>query len=251
MPEPAAGPKKDDPKTLGERVLDKAKDKAGDAALDWVLRWLLPIAIAAVAGGAAGAATSRIAPAVLVNTPSVAPLQTVPVMAAGSARLAVRSTPPGGRVTLDGRIVGQTPVARLDVDPGAHAVVVDLTGYAPYLGSVQLPAGGQSSVDAVLVPESEPPEPVTPAAPVRVPRAFAPPRRDCDGEGDNCRRHCDDAAFSCRASCQYCGGCVTSMTQEQCQSICSNCRQGCEQNERFCTSGCESQESSCRASLSR
>ncbi len=203
-----------------------------------------------------------------------------------TGHLEVTSVPGDGTVTVDGRLVGLTPIDRLDLDPGRHALVIEAFGYQPYAGTITIEAGGGASLEAHLAelgadtrssgqwrgsgshqarpvptpsaaaPGSTAPAP-TPSAKQPATSAkkkkksrprddYEPPARDCSGERSSCRSACDDAEFSCTSRCQYCGSCVTSMTWDECNRICNTCKQGCEQNLKFCESSCENRYDSCR-----
>ncbi len=65
-------------------------------------------------------------------------------------RLAVSSSPPGGTVFVDGRVVGIAPV-RIKVRPtGTHLVRVELDGYVPDARLVEVDARSVASFDAKL-----------------------------------------------------------------------------------------------------
>lgn len=263
----------------------QAKAQGGDllrgAVVEVVLRWLLPIALAAVVvggavGGVIGHMTARRAVVEIVG-PRDPDKPTVP----GMGRLEVSSTPPGAQVVVDGRLVGVTPIPRVDLDPGRHAVVLNLAGYDPYTGAIAIEAGKAASLEAVLAQaiasgsgaagaggggggsakdstagakddtgEAEAQSASEVEKPKKKARAAPPPRprRDCSGERSTCRSHCDDAEWSCGTRCQYCGSCVSSMTWEQCNNICNTCKQGCKQNLEFCKSTCESNYDICEDS---
>lgn len=57
------------------------------------------------------------------------------------ARVAFAGAPPGARVSVDGRDVGTTPLAPLQVSPGRHAILVIKPGYRPYACDVLLGRG--------------------------------------------------------------------------------------------------------------
>lgn len=56
--------------------------------------------------------------------------------------ISVISQPPGGRVTLDGRPVGRTPLTMSGVLPGEHYLSLELDGYRSWFGLVQVASGG-------------------------------------------------------------------------------------------------------------
>lgn len=70
--------------------------------------------------------------------------------AAPIGRLEVTSVPDECTVVVDGRLVGLTPIERIDLEPGKHAVVIDSFGYQPYAGTVTIVEEGAASLEAVL-----------------------------------------------------------------------------------------------------
>jgi serine/threonine protein kinase len=58
--------------------------------------------------------------------------------------------PSGARVWLNGREVGQTPIARLRTTPGTHSVRVELTGYRPITTTVTVRPGETMPVNLSL-----------------------------------------------------------------------------------------------------
>jgi hypothetical protein len=234
---------------------------------DDVGRWLVPLAIAllAVAAGV-GAVFGHLAGGRAIRQViGGGDKPTVP----GMGRVEITSRPPGAHVFVDGRLVGITPLERVDLDPGRHAVVLEMKGYESYTGAVAVTAGKAASLEAQLAkaaggvagvgggtgtgtaadgatPDAGVSEPVA----AKKPRPAAPPprpRRDCGSEKSRCDDHCDDANFDCTSRCPFCGSCNTSMTWEECNRQCQTCRQGCEQNKRFCDETCEANEENCEA----
>jgi hypothetical protein len=55
--------------------------------------------------------------------------------------LEIVSRPSGAQVTLDGRVVGQTPLSLADIPGGPHDVVLELPGYSRWATSVVVAAG--------------------------------------------------------------------------------------------------------------
>jgi PEGA domain-containing protein len=197
-------------------------------------------------------------------------------------KLKVISTPKDSNVILDGRFVGVAPLENLDVDPGKHTIVVDVFGYEPYSGTVEVEARGNAKLTVVLgalnateqttgtvsgrgtlsrltvprsalmptIPSSPPAGPVSKPAPQPQQRTVTiqRPKRDCSGENRNCKDGCYRADTDCRFSCPGCSSCNTSTGWDECKRQCDTCRNGCEQNKRFCDTSCSSQESSCEAS---
>lgn len=67
-----------------------------------------------------------------------------------SAVLEVDSRPRGASVFVDGRLVGLTPLVLGDVEPGEHAVRIDLVGHRRWVTSVDVDAGARRRVAASL-----------------------------------------------------------------------------------------------------
>lgn len=196
-------------------------------------------------------------------------------------KLKVISTPKDSNVILDGRFVGVAPLENLDVDPGKHTIVVDVFGYEPYSGTVEVEARGNAKLTVVLgalnaaepttgtvtgrgtlsrltvprsalmptVPSSPPAGPVSRRAdpPPQQPRTVAiepppPPPRP--------RRNCSGEHSTCRDGCSRadgdcrfsCQGCVS------CSSSVGwdECKRQCE----TCRSGCEQNKRFCESSCS-
>ena len=231
--------------------------------------------LALVIGVAIGRAT--------VEEPDAPPV----VASSDRGRLKVLSIPADGNVTLDGRFVGVAPLEGLDLDPGKHTIVIDVFGYQPYAGTVEIeprasakltvslaPLGvtdttvgkvsGGGTATRVTVPPSAlaPPKASADAndpKPISRPRIDNPPprpaviapqrpSRNCSGENQTCRDGCYRADSSCRFSCPGCTSCLTSVGWDECKRQCDTCRNGCEQNNKFCESSCSSQLSNCQAS---
>ena len=66
------------------------------------------------------------------------------------------SSPSGADIIFDGKNIGKTPYTLENVDPGTYTVVLKLTGYDDWRGSVNVEVGMISNVDANLVPAKPP-----------------------------------------------------------------------------------------------
>src|SRR6185503_8035061 len=64
--------------------------------------------------------------------------------------LVVNSRPPGARVFLNGRNVGQTPLVLKNQPAGSRAIRVALDGYEPWSGAVQVVADTETRLRAEL-----------------------------------------------------------------------------------------------------
>jgi hypothetical protein len=108
----------------------------------------------ALAGGVADRALFKAPAPVVVATPapaaSPAPVaeeeaEEVPAKKAGSVSLAIRSTPPGAEIVLDGNSAGTTP-QELQVAPGSHQLQLTRDRYASHEATVRAPG----ELDVVL-----------------------------------------------------------------------------------------------------
>jgi len=77
------------------------------------------------------------------------PRQVPTVLAEELATVAVRSTPDGADITVDGNFVGSTP-STLRLSPGDHSVSVDKSGFKPWQRKVTLTAGSSPTISASL-----------------------------------------------------------------------------------------------------
>lgn len=81
-----------------------------------------------------------------------------------TAKLSVRSTPSGARLSLDGRVRGTTPLLGLEVSPGAHRVHLEGEGLVPWEQVVTLVAGEPLGLEVSLATLPPAPVPVEIAA---------------------------------------------------------------------------------------
>ncbi len=81
-----------------------------------------------------------------------------------AAVVSVTSQPPGGDVTIDGKLVGQTPL-RVEVDPGPREVRVSTDGFHDGFRALAVQAGQTYAVDLKLIPLPSPPRPVSHSSP--------------------------------------------------------------------------------------
>lgn len=194
-------------------------------------------------------------------------------------RLKVVSTPADSNVILDGRFVGVAPLEGLEVDPGKHTIVIDVFGYQPYSGTVELEARANTKLSVVLAPlgtddatvgnvsgggratrltvprsalfpsvTGDPKStaagaPAAPRSTVRRPPsqpAYTPPARP--------RRDCSGESYTCRNGCSRadsdcrfsCPGCSSCLTSVGWDE----CKRQCDQ----CRNGCEQNKKFCESS---
>jgi len=102
----------------------------------------------------------------------------------------IASTPSGASVTLDGKSVGVTPVAGLEVGAGtSHSVRISMSGYEPYQTSFSVGAGEQAAVDGTLTPIATPVPTIEPTkAPTAAPTS---PVQPIGGDKGWFRVHCN------------------------------------------------------------
>ena len=244
-------------------------------ALPWAV--IAGCAVGVVVGLLVGIAIGRADTSASTTTSTT----TAPLPSNGG-RLKVSSKPADGNVVVDGRFVGVSPFERVDLEPGKHSVVIDVFGYKPYAGTLEVEPHGQLTLSVLLAPigardtattstavgagtatvvpvPASALLPATSTATAREPtrrsepsaaQAPAPvrPRRDCGAEKSRCRDHCSSASFDCTSRCQGCGSCSTSVGWDECKRQCDTCRSSCEQNTKFCESSCDAQSSNCEAS---
>ncbi len=83
-----------------------------------------------------------------VNQPSSAKEKVPTGIAAESSNIAVKSTPDGAEITVDGKFLGSTP-STVRLDPGDHEITLQKPGFAPWKRTITL-RGGNVTVDATL-----------------------------------------------------------------------------------------------------
>jgi len=202
--------------------------------------------------------------------------------ASGSAaselgHLAVSSLPADGNITVDGRFVGVAPVARVDLDPGKHSVVIDAFGYQPYAGTLEIEPSSKVNLKVTLVPiggtgttsgnitgaggkataATVPATALQPAAPAAGAGSAAKPAKDpprsrrADSSAGYSpppayeppprpRRDCSGEKYRCRDGC--------SRAESDCRFSCSTCT-SCLSS--MGSDECRRQCDSCRASCER
>jgi tetratricopeptide (TPR) repeat protein len=91
--------------------------------------------------------------------------QSIADLQARLGQLQIDSTPAGAQVTVDGRAVGETPLARaLWVLPGRHEVALEKAGRLPTSAVVTIGVGALQKVALLLLPPAAP-VPALPASP--------------------------------------------------------------------------------------
>jgi serine/threonine-protein kinase len=53
---------------------------------------------------------------------------------------------PWAEVTVDGRVVGQTPLARIPLPPGSHSVILTHPEYRPFTRKVEIRPGETTTI---------------------------------------------------------------------------------------------------------
>lgn len=109
-------------------------------------------------------------PPVAPPPPEVAPAPEAPT----PVHVRLETVPPGAAVQVDGTPRGASPV-ELDLEPGAHAVRVELAGFTAIDRAVEISADAPAIAPFVLVPAATPALPGDPvAAPPSAPSPAAP-----------------------------------------------------------------------------
>ena len=96
--------------------------------------------------------TSRAPSATLTITLKAERVARPPAAAKGAATgsLSVDSRPRGAQVTIDGRVLGVTPLSAPGLSPGVHAVRVELAGHKPVTTTVTVKAGETAKIAVTL-----------------------------------------------------------------------------------------------------
>jgi len=69
--------------------------------------------------------------------------------ASGLSSIAVKSTPDGAEITIDGKLVGTTP-STVQLAPGEHTVLINKTGFKSWQRMMTVTAGGTINLEATL-----------------------------------------------------------------------------------------------------
>jgi hypothetical protein len=71
------------------------------------------------------------------------------VSATSLSSVAVKSTPDGAEITVDGKFVGTTP-STLQLTPGDHTIIIEKVGFKPWQRTLTMSNSGNITVDASL-----------------------------------------------------------------------------------------------------
>lgn len=89
-------------------------------------------------------------PAIETSAPPPPSRETAPERSrARTGTVSLDSRPRGATVTIDGRSVGQTPRA-VQLSPGSHSVIIQLTGHRPVRSNIDVTAGRQTRFAVTL-----------------------------------------------------------------------------------------------------
>jgi hypothetical protein len=72
-----------------------------------------------------------------------------------AGRLFVNATP-WGELYLDGRLLGNTPKANLEILPGTHRLRIVRDGYEPYERTIEVAAGATLRITDIVLTERRP-----------------------------------------------------------------------------------------------
>ena len=76
-------------------------------------------------------------------------LKSIDQSTAAPAKVAIRSTPDGAEIYLDGQMIGSTP-SSLELPAGTHELSVRLPGYQDWTRSMRVLSGSEINLDAKL-----------------------------------------------------------------------------------------------------
>jgi hypothetical protein len=66
-----------------------------------------------------------------------------------ASAVAIKSTPDGGEITIDGKLVGTTP-STVQLAPGEHTISIDKSGFKQWQRTITVTAGGAINLEATL-----------------------------------------------------------------------------------------------------
>jgi hypothetical protein len=159
--------------TTEETKDSNGEDPAALASLDAAAAppVTVPTPIAQTPVTSAPAASVAVAPIALTSAPASAPVTNVktgstqvtlgrpaqpktpsPNALGYRGGLVLSSSPAGAEVTVNGKVVGVTPVVLKDLPVGSRALVVRRDGYSAWSTSVRIVADQQTTVKATLIP---------------------------------------------------------------------------------------------------
>lgn len=69
--------------------------------------------------------------------------------ASGLSSVAIKSTPDGAEITIDGKLVGTTP-STVQLLPGEHTIVIDKSGFKAWQRTITVTSGGAVNLEATL-----------------------------------------------------------------------------------------------------
>lgn len=70
-------------------------------------------------------------------------------VSSGFSSVAIKSTPDGADITIDGKFVGTTP-STLQVAPGEHTIIIEKSGFKPWERTITMNSNGIVTLDATL-----------------------------------------------------------------------------------------------------
>ena len=68
------------------------------------------------------------------------------------AVLSLVSNPPGAEITLNGELIGQTPLRDYRLTPGQYQILLRRDGYQDYLSQLRMRSGDQNTINAQMAP---------------------------------------------------------------------------------------------------
>jgi hypothetical protein len=112
----------------------------------------VPAAPVTVASASAPVGTVKAGRTQVTPAKPAQPKAPSPTASGYRGRLVLSSSPAGAEVTVNGQVVGVTPMVLNDLPVGSRALVVRRDGYSPWSTSVRIVADQQTTVQARLIP---------------------------------------------------------------------------------------------------
>jgi hypothetical protein len=138
----------------------------------------------------------------------------------------VHTDPPGAMVIIEGGVIAQTPIDRVDIASGKHQMIVAMPGYEA-VGKMLDIVAGEHSVQEIMLSRGD--------------ASSAPSPGGHGGcSSSTCRRDCFQNHAHCETDCGFCTDCSSPVDGNAVQcSVCLSCKETCRQMQRACERGCE------------
>lgn len=128
-------------------------------------------------------------------------------------------------VIIEGGVMAQTPIDRIDISAGKHQMIVAMPGYEA-VGKMLDIVAGEHSVQEIMLSRGG--------------GGSAPSGRDGGCSASTCRRDCFQDHAHCDTDCGFCTDCSSPVDGNAIQcSVCLSCKESCRQMQRACERSCE------------